>query len=240
MQTYIINLKTSEKRRHYMENILAPYSSLDVKFIEALDGRRMSEREVLAKFDVCASKDRYGRELNRGEIGCVLSHRKAFETFLKTSEPYALILEDDISIIRNLNELDLVELDSILINSAPSVLFLSGDYWYYRKRGNVVSCYDALGAYAYIINRTAAQMMLTYNKPFFVADDWEIHKRNGLKLKAIQPYMVDANLNMEKLSSDVQQDQWGINRSKMSFIEFLKSINTSLIRHFLKTLGMFE
>ena len=223
-----------------MEDLLSSYKCLDFEFIDAVDGRKISDQELLRQFDMGASKKRYGRDLNRGEIGCVLSHRKVFETFLKTDLPYALVFEDDISIIRDLNQLDGEDVNLNLGTQIPTIVFLSGDFWYYRKKRDIVSCYDALGAYAYMLNRAAAQLLITYQKPYFVADDWCVHKSKGLKLKAIKPYMVDANLQMDLLSSDIKQYQWGANRRRMSLKELISSIVTSSIKRILKTLGLFE
>lgn len=240
IKTYIINLKSSEARRHYMEEVLAPYNFLQVEYINAIDGRMMSEAEISDRFDLDSCIRHNGRELNRGEIGCALSHRRAYETFLMSDSLYALVLEDDISVIRDLNDFEKYDWKSILDTPRPTVLFLSGDYWYWGTSGPIVNCFDALGAYAYIINRSAAKLMLSLDRPYSVADDWMLFKEIGLSLKAVKPYMIDANLNMDVLSSDVQQLQWGTNRGKMSVQELIKSIKCSLIRKCLKVFGRFE
>lgn len=240
IKTYIINLQSSTVRRKYMEQLLAPYTCLQVEFINAIDGRKMSAAEISASFNQGSCLRHNGRELNRGEIGCVLSHRKAYETLLKSENHYALVLEDDVSIIRDLNKLGQCDWKSILNTTKPTVLFLSGDYWYLRNSGSVVTCFDALGAYAYIINRSAAKLMLSIDKPYYVADDWTLFRELGLNLKAVKPYMIDANLNMDVLSSEVQQLQWGINREHMSVFELVKSIKNSAVRRLLKVFGRFE
>lgn len=240
IKAYIINLKSSQVRRKYMEQLLSPYTWLQLEFIDAIDGRKMPEDEVLEQFDYSLCIRHNGRELNRGEIGCVLSHRKAYESLLKSESHYALVLEDDVSVMRDLNGLKQYDLRGILATPEPTVLFLSGDYWFLRNRESVVTCFDALGAYAYIINRSAAELMLNIEKPYYVADDWTLFREMGLSLKAIKPYMIDANLNMDVLSSDVQQLQWGINRKQMSLFELMKSLKNSAVRKFLKFCGMFE
>lgn len=46
MKTYIINLKKSLKRKSYMEELLRSYQDfLDVHFIEAIDGKKMSKEQ---------------------------------------------------------------------------------------------------------------------------------------------------------------------------------------------------
>jgi len=240
IKTFIINLKISSVRKIYMESLLKPYTFLDIDFIDAIDGRSMTNECLKDEFDFDFCLRHLGRYLNEGEIGCVLSHRKAYEKLLMSNVPYALILEDDISIIRDLRTLLSYNLDALLVKSEPIVLFLSGDYWFYKKSNGIVSCYDALGAYAYIINRAAAQLIVNMGKPYSVADDWLLYKNTGVKLKAILPYMIDANLNMDVLSSDVKQYQWGVNRKKMCVIDLLSSLKSSLIRRGLKFLGCYE
>lgn len=237
--TYIINLKSSKVRKGYMENIIIPYAHLDVNFVEAIDGRLFSEEDLKKMFNYERCVLHQGRNLNKGEIGCVLSHRKAMRYLLESPSEYALILEDDISIIRDLNELQEYNIDSILCSDMPTVLLLSGDYWYFKK-SDIVKCYDAIGAYAYIINKAAASLILSTGKPFTVADDWYLFKKMGLHIKAIKPYMIDANLNMEQLSSDVKQEHWGFDRRRMSKTRALLSYFPAIIKRLLKFIGHYE
>lgn len=208
--TYIINLKHSVTRREYMEKLLSPYNFLDITFIDAISGRDCSEQELRSMFDYEKSYRILGRKLLSSEVGCALSHRKCYETLLESENEYALILEDDISIIRDLHNLSRYNLDKVLRTDVPVILFLSGDYYYYYKRSEVVSCYDAIGAYAYVINKSAARIIIRNGKPFTVADYWDVFKRMGIKLKAVYPYMIDANLNMDLLSSGCKPDTMGI------------------------------
>ena len=63
-----------------MVDILSGCSFLDVDFIDAVDGRVMSQTEIEECFDTEKSYKRYGRRLGKGEIGCALSHRKCYQT----------------------------------------------------------------------------------------------------------------------------------------------------------------
>ena len=239
LKTYVINLEKSMVRRQYMENLLAPYSFLDVEFVKAIDGRLLSEEERHARFDFEGCRALYGRTVNAGEVGCALSRRKAYESLLQSGNPYALVLEDDITIIRDLQALDLDKIGRVLNDTTPKALMLSGDYWYYRKQP-VTRLFSAVGAYAYLINRAAAQKILAINLPRCVADDWMFYKRNGIKLFAVHPYMVDANMNMDVLSSDVKQDNWSINRSQMSLKEILIGYYNGFLKKAFKLFHHFE
>ncbi len=239
LKTYVINLEKSLVRRQYMEDLLAPYSFLDIEFVKAVDGRQMTEEERNARFDFAGCQKMYGRSLNSGEIGCALSHRIACKKVLEGNSPYALILEDDISILKDLSKLNIEEIKTVLDHPSPRVLMLSGDYSYY-KRKSIVRLYSAVGAYAYIINKAAANRILSIDPPCCVADDWMFYKRKGIKLYAVYPYMVDANTNMELLSSDVKQDSWGIDRKKMSPKEIILGAFAGIVKKLFKLTGHFE
>lgn len=237
--TYVINLKSSRVRKQYMNDWLSKYPLFNIQFIDAIDGRSLSEKQRVAVFDDQSCIKHYGRLLNGGEVGCVLSHRKCCQILLSSSDAYALILEDDIHPMRSLNELQTIDLDSILNVSMPVVLLLSGDYWYYRRK-TIVDVYDAVGAYAYFVNRAAASVILSISKPYNVADDWVLYKRFGIKLKAIYPYLIDANVNMDLLGSDVHQDEWGISKKKMSKLNLFRTIKRGVLKRLFCYLGHFE
>ena len=63
----------------------------------AVDGRHgMPEGDY--DYDEAAAIIRHDRPLNTGEIGCYLSHIKAFRMFLAGEAAYAVVLDDDIDI----------------------------------------------------------------------------------------------------------------------------------------------
>lgn len=242
IQTYIINLEKSVLRREYMDNLLSIYSFLDIHYVKGVEGKKLSESEISERFDKDRCLKRYGRVLNLGEIGCTLSHRECYEKLLSTSSGYALILEDDIHPMRDLSELQSLSFDNILDNSKPTILFLSGDYWYlnHERQQSVVSVFSAVGSYAYFINRAAAKCILSIKRPYYTADDWMVYKTLGVRLKAVRPYFIDANVDMDLLGSDVLQEQWGINRKLMSCKNVLESYTTALMKRVLSGIGHFE
>lgn len=239
LKTYIINLEKSTLRKQYMQDLLSGFGFLDIGFIKAVDGRVLSDEERSKLFDYNKSMSMYGRGLNAGEVGCALSHRLSYRKILENGDEYALVLEDDIVLVRDLNSLDLNLIDSTMKVDKPRVMMLSGDYWYYRK-GCITRLFSAVGAYAYIINRAGARKMLSVDPACCLADDWQYFKRKGLKLYAVYPYMIDANTKMDILGSDVNQDSWGLNRSKMSLKEILIGYYVALAKRCLKRIGHFE
>ena len=239
LKTYVVNLERSTVRRNYMEELLSQYDFLNIEFIKAIDGRLLSDKERQELFNYSKSLSLYGRTLNPGEVGCTLSHRSIYEKVINGDEPYVLVLEDDIKVIRSLDSINLKEVDTVLNSLLPRVLMLSGDYCYY-KRKNLVRVYSALGTYAYMVNKAAAKLLLYNIPPCCVADDWLFYKRKGLKLYAIYPYMIDANVNMDVLGSDVKQDSWGINRSKMALKEVIIRYFNGFIMKIFKRINHYE
>ena len=238
LKTYIVNLEKSVVRKQYMQDLLHRYDFLDIEFIKAIDGRLMSDTQRKAQFDYDASMKHYGRYLNEGEVGCALSHRICYKALLDSDNPYAMVLEDDISIIRKWDTLPWADIDKLLDVSKPRVLFLSGDYWRLSSKC-ITPVFDAVGAYAYIINRAAAKAIISIKNPYVVADDWLAYKRLGIKLFAIYPYAADANL-VENLTSDVQQDSWMTDHALMSKLELARRAFPAFVKHIMKKAGLFE
>ena len=220
---YVINLKNSHLRREYMEKLLSAYPSIDVNFIEAVDGRIMSKDSLSEVFDFDSCIKRNGRIINPGEVGCVLSHRKCYHEMIQSNKDYALILEDDITVVGDMNTAVNHNTINFMHSSEPRILFLSGDYWYWRKKP---------------ITDVFFAVVLQINKPYNVADDWDLYKSMGVKLYAVYPYVIDANI--QDLPSDINQEHWGILRKEMSLGNVIRSYIVGIVKRCLLYLGYFE
>lgn len=92
---YVINLERATARwkhmRSQLEALGIPYTR-----IEGVYGDRLSE--PVAGYDERRYHIRHGKVTNKREIGCYFSHIKAMKTFLESDLPYALILEDDVTL----------------------------------------------------------------------------------------------------------------------------------------------
>ena len=160
---------------------------------------------------------------------------------LNSSDSYALILEDDITILRDLSILESIKKHINAIT--PIILFLSGDYWFYCKKQITDTCslatvYDAVGSYAYLINRAAAKLLLEKNAtPSCLADSWYLTRRQGVKLKAVYPYVVDANI--ESFSSTIEQKYFGECRRKMPLKMRLNAYWNALVKKLILRFGGF-
>lgn len=241
MKTFIVNLEIDTERKIYMDKLLNPFIFLDKSYIKAVYGKNLSIKELDTKFDVKSANRRYGRTLNPGEIGCTLSHFKCYHKLLNSDNPFALILEDDISLMRDFSNIDTIA--KSLPSNKPWVLFLSADYWYinmykFDNKNSIASVYDAVGTYAYIINREGAELILNKNpKASNVADHWSLYRHQGLKLYAVYPYMIDANI--ESFESSVEQSYFGEVRKNMPLKLRLTSYKLSIVKRILLKCGHF-
>lgn len=239
--SYIVNLPADTARRKYMDGSLSGLSFLEYRFIEAVYGKSLQKDELEAQFNLQESYRRYGRSLTAGEIGCTLSHFKCYRTLLADDKPYVLILEDDVTISRDFSIAE--QIASALPADEPWVLFLSADYWYtsLRKLNNDISLakvYDAVGTYAYMINRKGAELLLKKNiRPSCVADNWSLYRQQGLKLYSVKPYMIDANI--ESFVSTIRQSYFGEIRKNMPIGLRAKSYWLSLMKKILLKRGHF-
>ncbi len=241
MKTYIINLPHDNQRREYITNIVSKYAYLNYEILDAVYGKKLTHEETTKLFDTDTAFKRYGRELNAGEIGCTLSHFKIYNTLKKSEEPYALVLEDDITVIREFSIIE--KMAKHLPNHEPWVLFLSADYWFLNRKivneeFSIAKVYDAVGTYAYIINQAGAELILSKNrKPSNVADNWSLYRRQGLNLYAAYPYMIDANI--ESFESSIEQSTFGENRRQMPLSMLIPAYWNAFVKKVLLKTGHF-
>lgn len=93
MHAYVINLRRSQDRRAYMVKQLAQ-TTLDYEFVDAVDSRGLSETDQTL---IAPQLRDAGRDW-RSVAACMLSHRKAYLSFLQSADTVALILEDDMEL----------------------------------------------------------------------------------------------------------------------------------------------
>lgn len=193
MISYTINLKRSLDRRVYVNSELEKISFVENKYIEGVDGNLLSE-EDLNLFGQKKAKRRYGRILKLGEIGCTLSHRRCYQALLESQEKATIIFEDDI-IIRNRDKSIWEKIfKNLEKDKRPVIILLSGGYWANGKNNEynltLMNVYSAYYTHSYMLNRAAAEVMLSLPADY-LADDWKLIKKAGIKLLAVRPHLVD-------------------------------------------------
>ena len=214
IKTYIINLEESIERKHHMVWEVSEFPFMDVEWIDAINGARMTEEDINAAFDIEEFTDRYHRLPAKREIGCVLSHRKCYKHLLAAAEPCALILEDDISFNRA-EDSEYVLTQGIRLleeEKADIVLFATQVLLYNRPKKldlnyAVYPVYAAYGTYSYLINRKACKCLLEKNRKDIVADDYQAIRNRGLKIKSIYPSITNELSNRGLMRSIIEGER---------------------------------
>ena len=241
---FVISLKSDEARREKLKERFKNYG--EFKLVEATDGRAMSAKEYYSY--ALPSLETYGRLLSPSEVGCSLSHARAYEEFLKSDARFALILEDDVigdesGIKKAFETAAKMDAGSALICGAQDGLEgrfsafgkkLEDDFWLVSKR----SYGTIYRAAAYVLDRRAAEKILqTHKKALCVADFWQILLlKNGLKM-----YFSDIFAHPLDLSgSNIQAERVQRVRDKASFKTRLNSLKYVVATRFESVFCGFE
>ncbi len=98
---YIINLKKDIEKKEHMQKLCEKHN-LYQEFINAVDGRLLSEENINEIYSSAKAINTIGRELSRGEIGCALSHISIYKKMVNENISEAIVFEDDIEFNNNL------------------------------------------------------------------------------------------------------------------------------------------
>lgn len=216
---YFINLDRSKER---LATFLPLVEALGLPYerISAVNGKELSQEEL----DKLVVRKSFKKKVFRaGEIGCYLSHTKAWEKFLKSDYKYALIFEDDVSfdpqllkttIERMKQEGQLWDITTFNVNPEGKkpfwpVMPIDEDHslGYYPHK--------ILSSGGYIINRKAGEKLLTYAYPIqleldvYFTRSWEM----DLKYAGVEPVLVkqtfgDSEIAIPK-SQTVKENRYG-------------------------------
>lgn len=244
MKIYVISLVDALDRRKSIDEMFRPYKgSLNVSFVEAVDGRKLSNAELREIFSVDSAYAEYGRFLMGGEIGCTESHRKCCKEFLEGDNNVAMIVEDDI-VLRTDNLAEtLSDISRVIDCHEPMIVLLSGDYWYTRlkryKGIQMAEVREAVSSHAYLLNRKAAEIILQMENSY-LADDWFKFKQAGIKLYALYPHIADQNFRDYCSSISKANSYMGINRKNLSFTRRIYSYYRAIVKHILYYTNHFE
>jgi glycosyl transferase family 25 len=135
--TLVINLDKSQQR---LSRISARLDELKMPFerVAATYGADLNDRQLKAVYSESLNAKSYRRPLSRAEIGCYMSHLKAWQTIVDRELACALVIEDDLVIDAPLK--DFIESLSHSTDSWDIVKF------YCRKKNPKVTSRTAIGS----------------------------------------------------------------------------------------------
>ncbi len=120
MKTFIINLDRATDRWERVTRLM-DRTGISYERISAVVGKELAL--PIPEFSEAKYRWFHGKRPNFGQIGCYLSHIKTMRMFLQTKEQFAMICEDDITPVENLQQI----VDSAIARSSMwDVLRLSG------------------------------------------------------------------------------------------------------------------
>lgn len=193
MKCFVINLDRAADRWARVRSDFAPFG-FDLIRVVAIDGQTLAL--PCPEFDETRYRRCHGKKPIPNEIACYLSHRKAWRLFLETSDPYAIIAEDDVSPVPGCREL----LDDLIAEHASWNLVKLMDFrsWRYpylcyrRLRGGHslgLPFFRTRSSGAYLLDRTAAENMFRFMVPMVAPIDHMMEQdwRFGFHLAAVKP-----------------------------------------------------
>ena len=92
LNCFLINLDRSAERLASVERCFSGRPPF--RRVIGTDGKQLNDA-VSIGYSLEMNRKEYGRLLTKGEIGCYHSHLNAVKCFLKTGDPFGVILEDD-------------------------------------------------------------------------------------------------------------------------------------------------
>lgn len=199
---------------------------LSAEFIEAVDGRLMSEderRSVTADVNYAFLP---------GEIGCALSHQKIYKKMIDENIDNALILEDDVV----LNEEFKNVMEQITVPTVrPSVILLSRSNKFFKKplkkltsKHSLHKTLHATTTHSYIVNNRAARSLLKGLNPIWiVADKWGLFEDMSLvDVYSVVPHPVHLSDEAKNSTINIPDDAQAIHKQKKELWKLLMSRRT--------------
>lgn len=192
---YVISLKASTSRRRAMTERMAALG-LDFDFIDGVVGKDIPADQ---KSRLLSDNRRFqlGAPLSDGALGCLMSHRRAWEMLCNTDVDAAIILEDD------------AELAPEALDVLPRIAALKGRFdlinLHHTSGRPLVDAarispthalsitrYVSIGAIGYVVSRTAAEKLLDVSVPGIFEVDVLMNRwwEHGLKTLVLTPSIV--------------------------------------------------
>ena len=202
LQTLVISLLRSPQRREKAQEQLSN-TKLTWSFLDAVDGSKL--QSAPPEYQSRKVKRLLGFDLTPNEIGCFLSHKKAWQTCLENNKP-TLIFEDDFILLPHFEKIlqvlltefhdwQLIRLQA-LAKTEHDVIKMIGDISVVKNHE------DPLGATAYIIKPAAAKVLITHATNIYEPLDHflEHEEKHGIIMLAIKPYPVDISKAQSTIS----------------------------------------
>lgn len=216
MRIFVVNMKTSVKRRKMMEQQLNKLG-LPFEVFEAVQGNSLSEQEIMSYYDSDFYASRPGY-FTPGMAGCTISHYLLYKKIVEEKIETSLILEDDMELGNDLPVL-LAKLASEIKSDEVIMLFYQSYFPITLSHSSAIPLNSKFNLYqvtatrglrstgGYIIHYEAAKSMLDQLVPFCAfPDDWKsFYDRkilNGIRL--VYPFLMENTYEPTTISPNIK------------------------------------
>lgn len=200
---FVINLERSADRRTAMAARLDPLH-VPYTFFKAVNGHEL-DIDTLAAYDKTRRRLYFGKDLTKGEIGCLLSHRAVYQHMVDNNIENAIVLEDDVFIEPTFPQVvreiiaSPVAWDIVRFLAYAKVQKIGRNvYPLPLKPYNLARIPTASGgAYCYMLNLKAARRLLEHMQTNYLPID-ALHSyvwRTHLETFILRPSPVSADLD---------------------------------------------
>lgn len=207
LKIYVINMDESPERLNHCADELSKHG-VTFERIQAVDVRK---NELLKNKHYSEEKNKwsYYKSLTDGEIGCYLSHRKAWAKIIEDNVDFGLVLEDDFDVAGDIKSLlscvseikskwHCIKLAEFPIRRKATSIKQLGQF-------NLVSYNKPpIRACAQIISKEGAELLLRLTEKIYRPVDVDIQwfVFDGLIVNGITPYTFEPS---NKIESDIDK-----------------------------------
>ncbi|MBU3546655.1 MULTISPECIES: glycosyltransferase family 25 protein [Polynucleobacter] len=193
IQGLVISLAGSEVRQQKVKSELDK-TNLHWRFLDAVRGSALTNTPK--EYQPGKVKNLLGFELTPNELGCFLSHKKAWQDCVDKNIP-TIIFEDDFCLLPHFEKAihflvnESTNWDAVRLQGLSTVpqekIQGNAEFSLVRNIG------DAVGATAYLLKPSAAQTLIDASSDIYEPLDHflEHHQKHHLEFLAISPYPVD-------------------------------------------------
>lgn len=166
--------------------------------------------------DQQAAKTVFGRELERGEIGCALAHQACYTNMMSGASEWGLVFEEDARLAAPVETARLVAELPQVVSPTPCIIMLyarqvvaddgavpmPGKRWLSRLARTPTT------ASAYFVNRAAAGLLLAHGLPLVSPADWPARAEGDIVFFAIYPWLA-APADDTRVTSSIGEREGG-------------------------------
>lgn len=212
---------------------------LEFERVEAVVGRELTAEQRKDQYSDFWFRIFHGRSATPNELGCTLSHRKAWQIMLNRKQDWAIFFEDDASIDpRFANSLSEFKDATVGYDAVQFHSFRLPDINTSVLSGRLFSVMKFSGpnasAIAYGLRTSGVQKLLRHRRVMMNADKWVWARALwGLKLCAIYPFPVLPHSTHSALST-IGNSNWGSRTSslvwRVAFLPILRAVRTAALK----------